>query len=150
MDRRWWPRWHHMHRFVGLFEQFHVCHSLPCHHPDRIDCNSTVCGIKADCVDLSPPLNGWNCVCGTGYVGADSIDGETCIGTSPCGMLFLSFYSSSASALQISMPVLLLHAAPTATVRTSQHHHCPSRATALLAMWRMAWATVLVRQLTCL
>ncbi len=63
--------------------------------PDRIDCNSTVCGIKADCVDLSPPLNGWNCVCGTGYVGADSIDGETCIGTDPCGLLLLSSFSCS-------------------------------------------------------
>ena len=50
-------------------------------HLDRNDCIPFPCGSKADCIDHSPPLNGWTCVCSTGYEGSNSTNGSLCTGS---------------------------------------------------------------------
>ena len=48
---------------------------------DRNDCNATVCGSQATCMNNpAPKVVGNSCVCNTGYVGIAGSDGSNCTG----------------------------------------------------------------------
>ena len=64
------------------------CPLLPSHHhtscvvcSDTAGCDGVSCGTGATCTDATAPNTGYTCSCGTGYTGADVVDGSaTCEG----------------------------------------------------------------------